>query len=314
MSTQDEGGRDVSTILVVGTTAVGSEITQRLALSGFAIAYAQTGEDALRFACDRVPAAVLLSCSNDGFDPYVVVRRLRSGDRLAFVQIFVFDGHGEIERCESERMGAAIAAGADDAFGQIRSADRATEVVERVVARIARARSLALLALLDPLTGLHNRRFMNDRLPAEIARAQRASATLSLSLIDLDEFKAINDTFGHMAGDGALVAFARALRAGLRSYDVICRFGGDEFVLLLPDCSASGARAALGQLRARHAWDLPGLPAVTFSAGIAQFPDDGASLTGLFEAADRNVRKAKKAGGDCTIGGDPLATRDAPAA
>ena len=298
MSKHAVGRTDISTILVVGDATVACEITQRLASSGFAIAYVDNSEDALRCAGDRVPAAVFLCCPIAGVDPYAIVRRLRSEDRFAFVQIFVFDARGEGQRF--------VAAGADDAFGQIRGGDRATDVVERVVARIARARSLASLAFLDPLTGLHNRRFMNDRLPAEIARARRAGATLSLSLIDLDEFKTINDTFGHMAGDGALVAFAHALRAGLRSYDVVCRFGGDEFVLLLPDCGAVGARAAITQLRARHAWDLPGLPAITFSSGIAQFPDDGTSWTGLFEVADRNVRQAKKRGGHRTIGGDPI--------
>jgi diguanylate cyclase (GGDEF)-like protein len=306
MSTHDPGAADVSTILVVGNATVAPEVTQRLASSGFAMVCARTAEDALRFVGERIPAAVFLCpVSAADFDPYAVVRRLRSEDRLAFVQIFVFDGRGE--HGDGERIGPAVTAGADDAFGPIQAAERATGIVERVVPRIARSRSLAVLALRDPLTGLHNRRFMNDRLPAEIARALRANARLSLSLVDLDDFKVINDTFGHMAGDDVLAAFARALRTGLRSYDVICRFGGDEFVLLLPDCGASGARAALAQLRARHAWDLPGLPSVTFSAGIAQFPDDGASWTGLFEVADRNVRDAKRGGRDRTIGRDQIA-------
>jgi diguanylate cyclase (GGDEF)-like protein len=285
-------------MLVVGKMTVASGITEALSSAGFEIVCAGTAEDAEQFASDRIPAAVLLGPA-PGVDPYAFVRRLRTEDRLAFVPIFVFDDHAD-----RDRVGPAVSAGADDAFGSIRGADRPSEVVERVFARVARSRSLAQLALLDPLTGLHNRRFMNDRLPAEIARARRGRAMLSLSLVDLDEFKAINDTFGHLTGDGALTAFGRALRAGLRSYDVVCRFGGDEFVLLLPECGASGARAALAQLRARHAWDLPGLPSITFSAGIAQFPEDGASWTDLFEVADQNVRRAKEGGRNHTVGRD----------
>jgi diguanylate cyclase (GGDEF)-like protein len=143
---------------------------------------------------------------------------------------------------------------------------------------------------------------MNDRLPAEIARAARGGNTLSIAVVDLDDFKLINDTFGHAVGDRALVAFARALRADLRAYDLVCRFGGDEFVVLFPDCGAVGAAAALGKLRARRTWALSDFPVATFSAGIAQFPDDGHSLTELFEVADRNVRRAKQRGRGVTIG------------
>jgi two-component system cell cycle response regulator len=294
----DCGGADGFTILVVGNTTATAGIMQRLSSAGFAVVCVRTAEDAQRFSSTRIPAAVFLGPAA-GVDPYAIVRRLREEDRLAFVPIFVFDETGD-----GDRIGRAVAAGADDAFGPIHDTDGAYDLVERVVARVARARSLAQLALLDPLTGLHNRRFMNDRLPAEIARAGRTNATLSLSLVDLDDFKAINDTFGHLAGDGALAAFGRALREGLRSYDVVCRFGGDEFVLLLPGCGASDARTVFAHLRAQHAWDVPGLPAVTFSAGIAQFPDDGATWTDLFEVADRNVRRAKEGGRNRTFGRD----------
>ncbi len=228
-----------------------------------------------------------------------MVRRLRTQDRLAFVPVFFFARAGE-----RGAVGRGIAAGADDVFEPVHDPEWPSEVAERIIARIARSRSLSQLALLDPLTALHNRRFMNERLSAEIARARRSSSDLSMSLIDLDQFKAINDAFGHRAGDRALVAFARALRGGARSYDVLCRYGGDEFVLLLPGCDASGARAVCGQLRARHAWDLPDLPVISFSAGIAQFPDDGASWADLFGVADANLRRAKEAGRDRIVGRD----------
>src|SRR5438128_10283073 len=90
----------------------------------------------------------------------------------------------------------------------------------------------------------------------EVARGARRGSELAVALVDLDEFKPINDTQGHAAGDRALRAFAHALRTGLRSYDLVCRFGGDEFVVLFPDCSAAGARVALSQFRGRRNWNL----------------------------------------------------------
>src|SRR5260370_1007444 len=147
-------------------------------------------------------------------------------------------------------------------------------------------------------TDWETRRFMNDRLPAEVARAARSERELAIAIVDLDEFKPINDALGHASGDRALRAFGRALGTGLRSYDLVCRFGGDEFVVLFPDCDAGGARTALSQFRSRRGWALAGVPVVTFSAGIAEFPRDGRVLEELFEAADENLRRAKKSGGD----------------
>jgi diguanylate cyclase (GGDEF)-like protein len=144
---------------------------------------------------------------------------------------------------------------------------------------------------------------MNERLPAEVAHARRNGTTFAIAFVDLDKFKRLNDSFGHAAGDRALAAFGRVLRSGLRLYDVACRFGGDEFVVLFPDCNAQGATAALTKLRSERAWVLSDLPAVTFSAGIAQFPDDGRSWAEIFEVADRNLRSAKRGGRGRTVAG-----------
>jgi two-component system cell cycle response regulator len=280
-------------IIVAATGTLTPPIRQRLRAAGFTLVPARTVSDVGRFLADRVPVAVFLG-SSDGAGVSRVVRWLRSQERLAFVQLFVLSKDAT-DLC----VGEAIAAGADDVLHTQCGPDDATD---RIVARIQRFQSLSRLTLVDPLTELYNRRFMNDRLPAEVARAARIGSTLSLALVDLDEFKAINDTFGHAAGDRALVAFARAIRSDLRAYDVVCRFGGDEFVVLFPDCGAHGAHAALAQLRARHAWALPDLPVVTFSAGVAQFPEDGDSWSALFEVADENIRRAKAAGRSRTVG------------
>src|SRR5439155_24943533 len=182
------------------------------------------------FVDHRIPVAILQTPARDA-KPYALLRWLRNQERLAFVQVFIF-----ATGAEALRSGDAIAAGADDFFDALHESRATDEVAERIVARIGRSQVLSELALLDPLTELHNRRFMNDRLPAEIARAARNRGTLSTAMIDLDDFKRINDTLGHAVGDRVLAAFARALRSDLRAYDLVCRFGGDEFVVLFPDC------------------------------------------------------------------------------
>lgn len=273
-------------ILVVGIQ-LEDELVQKLTASGFTVTCVETPPEARAFMCDRMPVAVLLSPSTHG-DAYPLVRWVREQERLAFVQVFVSPA--------SASVAMAIRAGADDVFDTLD-----VDAAERMAARIYRAHVLAQLALLDPLTQLHNRRFMNHRLQAEVARAVRARTAFSIALIDLDDFKQINDTFGHAAGDHALVAFAQALRRDLRAYDVPCRFGGDEFVVLFPDCDGAGANTALTKLRNRSGWSVPGLPVVTFSAGIAQFPNDGETWAELFDVADRHTLEAKAEGRNRTV-------------
>jgi two-component system cell cycle response regulator len=272
-------------VLVVHTATLPPAIADSLRASGFALVAVETEDEVGRFLADSVPAAILLGWSRDE-DPYVLVRRIRRQERLAFVQIVVLTSNPA-----GLTMGAAIGAGADDCLDVTRI--DAAEIVDCVLARIARARIQAELALLDPLTGLHNRRFLNDRLPAEIARAARARGVLSLALIDLDDFKQINDTLGHVAGDRALATFARALHASIRRYDTTCRFGGDEFIVLFPDCTAVDATLRLDRLRVGLASTVSDTPVPTFTAGIATCPEDGASWDELFEVADRRLRDGK---------------------
>jgi two-component system, cell cycle response regulator len=268
------------------------QVAERLPGAGFTHVSVPDWKAAQRELLEWLPAAILLAPAREG-EPYAALNWIRSLDRLAFVPVVVFGSPGE-----ELQIGEGIAAGADEVVAGNRSD---ADVLACVVARIARARRLEQLALRDPLTGLHNRRFMNERLPAEIARAVRAGSELALAIIDLDEFKRVNDQLGHTSGDGALAAFASVLGGGLRSYDLVCRFGGDEFVVLFPGCSAEGAKAALSKFSSRRGWTLPDCPSLTFSAGIAGFPGDGQLLGDLFEAADKRLQFAKRLGRDQVV-------------
>ena len=144
------------------------------------------------------------------------------------------------------------------------------------------------LALFDPLTGLYNRRFAEQRLRAEIARAERRGLSMIVVLLDLNDFKKINDGHGHRAGDKVLKEFAKCLSSSTRGSDLAVRWGGDEFMLLLLDCEVDQLSLVLGRL-VGFAVDLDGksLP-VAFAVGWKAYePGDG--LESLIEAADRNL-------------------------
>jgi diguanylate cyclase (GGDEF)-like protein len=273
-------------VIITAGVDVPPTVTRKLMSEGFALARVETLAGVRAFIAERLPVGLLMPFDDPDARP--LVQWIREQERLAFVQIFV-------SPLPSSAVARAIREGIDDVFDAI-----GDDAADRMVARIHRANTLAELALLDPLTQLHNRRFMNDRLQAEVARAVRARTTFSLALIDLDDFKAINDTFGHAAGDRALAAFGAAVQRDLRAYDVVCRFGGDEFIVLFPDCNGASAQAALANVRARAGWGVAGLPLVTFSAGVAQYPDDGDEWPRLFDVADRRTFAAKRMGGNQT--------------
>lgn len=153
----------------------------------------------------------------------------------------------------------------------------------------------------DPLTGLFNRRHLNDALPTLVALAQREDQTLALVLIDLDHFKAVNDTHGHAAGDRLLAAFGALLAGQTRRSDVACRYGGEEFCLLMPRTDATGARRKTQALLRRWrnlVFDLGGvlLQGQTFSAGVADTTLAPDSPDALLKAADDQLLAAKRAG------------------
>jgi diguanylate cyclase (GGDEF)-like protein len=117
---------------------------------------------------------------------------------------------------------------------------------------------------------------------------------LSLALLDLDDFKRINDSLGHTAGDRALTTFAGVMSSSFRSYDTICRFGGDEFIVLFPDCDRGQATLRLDELRRRLAVVVSDPPLPGFTVGIATCPGDGTSWDELFETADRRLLEGKQ--------------------
>jgi diguanylate cyclase (GGDEF)-like protein len=161
--------------------------------------------------------------------------------------------------------------------------------------------TLQIQSIRDPLTGLFNRRYLEESLEREVARAKRRDSSLGLIMLDLDHFKAFNDTHGHRAGDEALAALGELLDSSVREEDVPCRYGGEEFALILPDAAledvarrADEIREALATVNLRHAGKELGR--VTLSAGVAVYPEHGTTHEDIVLAADRALYAAKDAG------------------
>jgi diguanylate cyclase (GGDEF)-like protein len=156
-------------------------------------------------------------------------------------------------------------------------------------------------ATTDELTGLYNRRALEDRLAAEISRSLRHQLHTSVLLLDLDRFKIVNDTLGHAAGDRLLVLIAGILRQQCRTLDVVGRLGGDEFLVILPMTSATEARIYIGRVE-RDLRELlalhPEFGSCTLSIGIAESPRHGTTVSSILAAADKALYKAKRGGRD----------------
>lgn len=156
----------------------------------------------------------------------------------------------------------------------------------------------------DVLTGLRNRKALDDHLELEIERAQRYATTLSMLVIDADRFKQVNDNYGHLAGDHLLVQISRVLTDLSRNSDLVFRFGGDEFVVLLPNTDKSGARTFAERIR-QHAGAMEcsfggNQMAISVSIGVAELARGGKS-DGFFKAADEAMLVAKTRGSDRVV-------------
>jgi two-component system, cell cycle response regulator len=161
------------------------------------------------------------------------------------------------------------------------------------------------VSITDYLTGVYNRRHFSELLAAEFKRAQRYKASLSLAILDIDHFKQVNDTNGHVAGDLVLSDFAHLLRHSFRATDVIARYGGEEFVVLLPHTSVEAAKIAVEKVRTQlkiHAIGALDRGALSFSAGVASYPSDSVDRPDVLVAtADQALYQAKEAGRDRVV-------------
>jgi diguanylate cyclase (GGDEF)-like protein len=213
-----------------------------------------------------------------------LARRLHECDDLAAAEALAAEARAELGR----RGGAALAAALADTLGPALAAIRGRDRLRGLVLR-------------DPLTGLSNRRVLEEELPRQIARAAERQTPLAIAMLDFDRFRDFNERHGHPAGDIMLQSFGVLLQGFRREDDVACRYGGDEFLLVMPAATAAaaaerleGLRAALAKTSIHH--EGRRLDPVTASIGLAGFPAQGTSGPELLRAADAALYRAKRAG------------------
>lgn len=184
--------------------------------------------------------------------------------------------------------------------------NRTAEQIALAISNVTLRETLRLQSIVDPLTGMFNRRYMDETLKRELMRAERKKIPLSLIVLDLDHFKNINDTYGHNAGDYVLTSVARQVILNIRDSDLACRFGGEEIVLIMPECDQEAAMQRAGKIRAsimsldlRYAGNA--VAQITASFGVAQFPKHGRDANTLIHAADQAMYRAKEAGRNCIM-------------
>ena len=229
-------------------------------------------------------------CAHAGDDGhmYICLPLLAQGETLGILHIQ--DGQLKGDNADEARM-------AD----KCRLAKILADNIGLGIANLKLRESMRDLAIRDPLTGLFNRRYMEEALAQELHRTTRNDAQLAVIMVDIDHFKQFNDNFGHDAGDAVLRTLGDFLKTHVRGSDIACRYGGEEFILILSPSTAEGARQRAEKIR--HGASLlrvshanQDLGAITLSLGLAMFSDHGANSAAVIKAADVALYQAKRDG------------------
>ena len=239
---------------------------------------------------DYKPDLILMDMYMPECNGYELAKAIRQMEAYFSIPIVFLSS----ETCV-ERQLLAMQMGGDDFLTKPIQPDH---LVSSVAIRVERMRVIRNLMERDGLTGLYNRSMCKDHLELAAMRARRSGGNLAFAMIDIDTFKKINDTYGHPTGDRVIVTLARLLQQRLRKTDIVGRFGGEEFAVVLPDTNLNAAREVLDNIRqsfslVRHAY-AEGEFSATFSCGIAAYPTTNIST--LCDAADKALYRAKEGG------------------
>src|SRR5215469_800974 len=182
--------------------------------------------------------------------------------------------------------------------GDVESLEAVADICATAIQNAHYVERVKQLAYLDGLTGIFNRRFFELRIMEEIDRARRFQSGMAVLMVDIDQFKRLNDEFGHLLGDEVLRQVSSMFHQQLRKIDVVCRYGGEEFAILLSQTNPQHALAVAEKLRRLvETWQFPGVPqCVTISAGVATYPDHGTTRDELVKSADAGLYAAKQGG------------------
>lgn len=295
----------LNVLVVDDDPAIVRLVAQLLSSAGYSVREAQNGREALEAIQESCPDLVISDWDMPEVDGLELCRQIRQDDLPYYVYVLLLTA-----KSHSEDMVAGLEAGADDFVSKpIRSGE--------LLARIAAAQRMLVLerrlrasSKEDPLTGVLNRRTFHELFEREWKRSLRYGLPLACVILDIDFFKKVNDTHGHPAGDAVLRAVADALRGQCRATEYVCRFGGEEFCVLLPETSERGAviwaervRTALAEL----AVETAGVTIrVTASFGVAERLEDMHSPESAVDGADQALLVAKQSGRDRVVAASSL--------
>ncbi len=308
-----ENGREPR-ILVVDDNPDNVEIIgTRLRFRGYDVVESSHGQDALAKVRLHAPDLILLNVMLPDIDGYEIARRLRNNDDLPYIPIILVTA-----RDSTEDKVAGLDAGADDYltkpinFPELEARVRSMLRIKRLQDELEeKNRELERLSISDGLTGLYNHRHIHGLLHEEWERAQRTGERLTLAMFDLDHFKAVNDTHGHQAGDRVLQGLADILRETAREIDRLGRYGGEEFMAVLPETGIDNGEVFVERVRrdvARRPFRVNGRSIrMTVSAGIATYPHAEVDTPGaLVRCADQALYAAKAGGRNLVVRYDRL--------
>lgn len=312
-------------LLALREPAARRALAAQLEGDGHTIHQAGEGQAALALALEKSPHILVTEWDLPALSGPDLVHSLRQGDALLHLHAILLT-----DPAQEARALQAFDLGIDEYLSRpcdprvlqarVRAAQRVVRLVEREaellrereaqISQLAIAkRKLHTMAHMDLLTGKHNRRYAMERMQREVEAAKRNGTSLSVMMVDIDRFKAVNDQHGHDVGDAVLREVARSMHDNLRSTDALCRLGGEEFLAICPSTSLSDATRVAERLcgmTRENVIDLPGFQrAVTISVGVACLADSTGSVDALLKQADERVYLAKQSGRDRVVAAGP---------
>lgn len=284
-------------LLVDDSQFVHRLLDARLRSESIILASAEDGQKGLEIAQRDQPSLILLDLDMPIMDGFETLRELKEDPRTRDIPVIVLSGMNS-----SQDKVAAFDLGAIDF---VTKPFELTELRARVRSSLRMSELLRMLAQkahIDGLSGLYNRQYFDDKLKTEFNRTVRHGQALSIAMIDIDHFKSVNDTYGHPAGDSVISGVANLITRESRSIDIACRYGGEEFALIMPETDPDQALQLCERIRQgceRLTWSRHPARSITISVGIAG-TCDGESVTitpeGWVESADKNLYHAKQQG------------------